>query len=399
YWNCPWTDWTKPLCDSYNNQVGHNNRLIVPLEYAHEVQNYTVALRLIDPNIQILGLPATGRPENHLSLTDWVNATVQVNVLNPNGTPNANLAGIAFHDYAAGKSGNFTLPQFYATLASPAGLPTRIESVRSAIHNETVQRCVAVTCAQPPVYVTEVGSALSHWNYSQFSIGFPGALDLGAQVVQAMTLNLTNLDLYATIFNTTNSWLPPSTLVPRPDYTLYTEVLPHLGAFVYPATLAPPDISPYVGDNSTLRSNLYAIATVANLSGDRADLLALNLNTTTSVEFTPTLPGIAAGVPVEAWYWNGSLATIGGNQSSVASTPAPVGQFFPLGLPKNFTLSSQSLVLLEACPFLFRSMGGRRSRWSAWNRSSRHRSSWGTPRSPTMSRLPPNGRSESRVCR
>ncbi|HLM91666.1 MAG TPA: hypothetical protein VK424_06435 [Thermoplasmata archaeon] len=350
YWNCPWADWTKSLCDTHNNNVGHNNKLITPPEYADEVQNYTEALRLVDPAIQIIGLPGTGRPENHLSVTDWVNATVEVNLLNPNGSPNPNFAGVAFHDYPGGKFGIPTLPQFYATIASTAGLPARVESVRNAVQNITTLSCGHVACEPVPVYVTEVGSALSHWNYSQFSVGFPGALDLAAQVVQSMTLNLTNLDLYATVFNTTNSWFSPSTLLARPDYTLYSAVLPHLGGLVYPVRLEPPNSPPYSGSNSTLDSNLYAIATVAEERENRSDLLALNLNTTTSVEFTPKLPGIGNGVPAEAWYWNGTLATLNGNLTSVATTSAPVGQYFPEGLPQNFTLSNQSIVLFEAYP-------------------------------------------------
>ncbi|MGA8664863.1 MAG: hypothetical protein WB809_07355 [Thermoplasmata archaeon] len=355
-WNCPWDDWTKPLCTSYNNKVGHNNKLVTPLEYAYEVQNYTQALRLVDPHIQILGVPATGRPENHLSVSDWVNATVSVNLLNPNGTPNDNLAGIAFHDYPAGKFGVPTLAQFYGTIASPAGLAARITGIRSAISNETTKLCAGLSCEPVPVYVTEVGSSLSHWNYSQYGLGFPGALDLAAQIVQSISLNLTNLDLYAAVLNTTNSWFPPSSLIPRPDYTLYSEVLPHLGTEVYPTTLLPPNSSLYFGNesnsNSTLHSNLYAVATVDPAAGNRADLMAVDLNLTTSVNFTPQLPGIGTGVPVEAWYWNGTLANLNGNVTAVATTVEPTSQYFPGGLPQNFTMRNQSLVVFEAYPSL-----------------------------------------------
>jgi hypothetical protein len=47
-----------------------------------------------------------------------------------------------------------------------------------------------------------VGSALAHFTYANDSAGFPGALDLAAQAVEAMDLNLTNLDLFAAVANT-----------------------------------------------------------------------------------------------------------------------------------------------------------------------------------------------------
>ncbi len=320
-----WNNWKLPW-----SQQSFSNRLsITPLEYAWEVRNYTIALRAVDPSIHIIGLPGTGRNNGPWSLAQWVNATLVVNA--------PNLAGIAFHDYPAATNRNLSLSKFYSTITSKSGLPNRVGSVRQSIAAELAIVCPS--CAPIPVMVTEVASALSHYGFAPYSAGFPGALDMAAQMTQAIDLNLSNSDLFATVFNTSNSWFNLSDS-PRPDYVTYAEILDHLGSEAYPVNLS--------GFNDTL----FGVGTLAPSSDDRSDLLVVNLNLTTGAVFRPTLPSYPPGSPVEVWYWNGTLGpeTVNGRNitTAMAETPGPVAEFFPRGLPTNWTLPPQSLVLFES---------------------------------------------------
>ncbi len=345
HWNCPWQDWDD-ACRQINLNLRGTDKDVTPIQYAWEVNNYTQAMRVVDPNIQIIGVPVTGRNNGNWSVTAWANATVQIN--------GPNLTGVAFHDYPAGNSGNSTLAQFYAFLASPAGLPARVNSIRQGVNNTMATYWPGVHHTVQ-VWVTEDGSGLSHYGFERYSVGYPGALSYAAQAIQGMALNVTNMDVYASVFYTSNSWFDAATLVPRPDYTLFSEILPHLGTVVYPATLTPPNVTAYYGgSNRTLHANLYAIATTDPSDSNRADLMAVNLNTSltapNNVSFTPQLPGISPGNPVEVWYWNGTEVNGTGGRTSFSNTPEPVAEYLPNGLPSTWTLPAQSLVLFESYP-------------------------------------------------
>ncbi len=328
HWGLAWSKWSAT-----------DERNVTPVQYAEEVHNYTAAMRAVDPAIRILGLPGTGRPNGPYPLETWVAATVAENA--------RNLSGIAFHVYPAGAVRHaMPLDKFYASIDGPASLPARVESVRGVIRNTT--EAVCPTCAPVPVFVTEVGSALAHFTYANDSAGFPGALDLAAQAVEAMDLNLTNLDLFAAVANTSNSWFDLAG-TPRPDYTMYSQIFPHLGTEVVPVGLGTPDPSVTAASNTSLAANLYGVATRSPADRGRSDLLVLNLNTTTAVAFSPELPGIRSGEPAEVWSWSGrNLPGSGG--LVVPRTPAPTAQYYPHGLPGSWTLPPQGVVVFEAFP-------------------------------------------------
>lgn len=320
HWGLPWNQW------------GQTGFTINPVQYAWEVRNYTLALKQADPSIKIIGIPATGRPNGPWPLTDWVNATVTVNA--------RNISGVAFHDYPAGATGRRlhpSLASFYGVLNGPPGLTQRVDSVRNSTA-ATLQK-VCPNCTPIPVFVTEVGSALAHWAFAPYSIGFPGALDMAAQMTQAMSLNVTNQDLFAAVSNTSNSWFN-LTGSPRPDYIAYSQILNHLGPEAFQVSLT--------GFNHTL----FAIATTAAGDHNRQDLLVVNVNVTSNVTFAPAFAGAGNASPTEIWQWNGTVHNTVANSSTwvTPQTSTPVPQPVSNGLPGTFTIPAQSLVLFESYP-------------------------------------------------
>jgi hypothetical protein len=336
----PWGLWQKRQLDR-----------TYPAQYAEIVQNYTKNMTNANSSIKIIGLAATGRANNRGPIANWIDATIALN--------GENLSGVAYHSYpAAFQTTPKGLPDFYGAINGSAGLVGRVGQVRSAIMNlstnSTDRKCLLSCLQHQQIFVTEVGSALSSTGFHHWSEGFPGALDLAAQFTQAMDLNLTNLDLFGSVSNTSNSWLSLQGSV-RPDYTLYTEILNHLGTIAYPVNITTPTTCNCTATNTSLGSDLYGIATRDPAHADRSDLMVVNLNATTNVTFQPGkgLPGIFPGTSVEVWQWQGNLTNRWGNWSNVSVTPftsQPVAQYFPNGLPSYWTLPLQSMVLFEAYP-------------------------------------------------
>lgn len=334
HWQQPWNQWNSPP------QTG--KALITPGEYAWEVHNYTLAMKAVDPSIRILGLPGTARTHLGIPMTEWINATVSVN--------GASLAGVAYHLYTAGRTGPETLADFYAPDAYGSNsLPGSLVAARRAVSTSINATCPG--CKDPLVIVDELGSALSHYRYGNLSRGFAGGLSMTVSEMQGMTYNATTLDTFAAILNTSNSWFSLSG-AERPDYTDYSEFLSQLGSMVYPVSFQVPSGPSYNGANSSLNENLFGVATRAEASGGRSDLLVVNVNASTSVSLLPQLPGISAGVSVGVWSWQGTPHFSATNQSAwvTPSTTAPLFQYLPAGPSGTWVLPPQSITLFEAYP-------------------------------------------------
>lgn len=333
HWKVPWRSWNLPPQNA--------SQVITPTEYAWEVHNYTAILRTADPNIRILGLAGTGRQNGQWPLSEWINATVGLN--------GPDLAGIAFHVYTAGNTGALTLPQFYAFDTGTYSLPGRVESARSDISNAMNLTCP--TCTDPPVFVTELGSALSHYRYANLSRGFAGGLSMAASETEALDLGVSNVDVFASIFNTSNSWIDPNGTA-RPDFADYAGILSHLGGSAFPVGLQVPSGAQYSGANTSLAAGLYGVATVDPLDGNRSDLLLVNENLTTNVSVAPLLPGISGGTPVELWEWSAQSYYSAANATPWVepTTPGPTSTFLPGGLPSTWVLPPETIALFEAYP-------------------------------------------------
>jgi hypothetical protein len=354
-WRVSWGNWTATKnCHCY--------KIINPYQYAMEEARYISAMRKVDPAIRIIGIPGTGRPENHLELWQWVQ-----NVTYYDG---ANISTIAFHNYPAPIANvtNVSLSQFYSYLAGPVGLTDRYQNVTRWV--TTYERSTSPTdpaCwSQGPsqdcslschlyagpsgcnisVWVTEIGSGLSHGGYGNLSGGFAGGIDMAAQMVQGLDARVPNIDLFATDLNTNNSWIGQYGEV-RDDYTVYSTLLSRLGSVVYPVVLHPTGTGSSQSDHN-LSETLYAIKTVAPADGNRTDLLLVNLNVTSAVYFNASPAGFLPNRTIESYSWTG---IVNNNSTYVQpSTVAPVVGPVTFAHVTNFTLPPQSAVVLESYP-------------------------------------------------
>jgi len=315
HWKIPWKNWPS----QYTNGPD-------PTQFGNEVLAYVKAIRAVDNSTPILGLPASGCTCGYYTFEQWISGVLTV-------TGNK-IQAVAFHEYPAGwlGTGNGSLEDFYGTIQGAASIPTRVAGARQAV----VSACPKCNVS---VFISELGSALSWSSYGQYAIGFSGDLSLASQITQAMDVNLTNIDLFATELATTNSWFGTNGSA-RPDYALYTSILDHLGTRAFPVNL------------TGLGHSLYGIDTVAPGDQGRQDLLVVNDNLSHAISFSPRFAGASGSTPVEAWSWNGSIHYTAANGTGWVEpyTPTPIPLEFADGLPGNYTLPRQSMVLFEAYP-------------------------------------------------
>lgn len=317
HWKAPWSQWP------YSYSGGPT-----PTQFGQEVVQYVKAIRHVDNTTPILGLPASGCSCSAWTFEQWISA-----VLNVTGNM---IQAVAFHEYPAGwlGTGDGSLHDFYGTIQSAAGITPRVAGARQAVKDSTCTNCSNVS-----VWISELGAALSWSAYGPYADAYSGALSIAAQLTQAMDVNLSNIDLFAAELGTTNSWFAPSGF-PRPDYTLYTEILDHLGTQAFPVRLP------------GLDQTIYGIDTIAPADHGRRDLMVVNVNITHPIAFTPQFAESAGTAPVEAWVWNGTIHTSSANGTTWVepATVEPVPVLFPDGLPANFTLAPQAMVVFESFP-------------------------------------------------
>ncbi|HZY69493.1 MAG TPA: hypothetical protein VFF67_00750 [Thermoplasmata archaeon] len=317
HWKESWSQWS-----------GGYSGGPTPTQFGQEVLAYVKAIRHVDNTTPILGLPASGCTCGYWTFEQWISAVLNV-------TGNA-IQSVAFHEYPAGwlGTGDGSLHDFYSTIQSAAGIPARVAGARQAVIDSTCKNCSNVS-----VWISELGAALSWSAYGGYSFGLSGALSIASQITQAMDVNLSNIDLFATELGTSNSWFGPNGF-PRPDYTLYTEILNHLGSQAFPVNL------------TGLDRTIYGIDTIAPSDSGRRDLMVVNDNITHPIAFSPAFAEYRGNAPVEAWVWNGSVHYSSANYTTWVepATPEPVPTLFPDGLPANFTLAPQAIVLFEGFP-------------------------------------------------
>ncbi len=340
HWGLPWKAW----------KSSDKRPAPLPEQYANEVVSYTRAMREVLSNISVIGIPAAARQGTNdpYTLGEWTYNVTSIayatQILKASGN---SVDAVSFHEYpGGGASKGITLKGFYQSLVSTSGLPWRMVETRTNV-SAAIAASGCTSCTQIPVFVTELGSALSKKGFGQdFSPGFPGALATSVEIMQAMALNVTNVDLFAGVFNTTNSWLTLQGQ-PRPVYFLYSEILSHLGTEAFNVTFDNNGVN-----TSNVDNTVWGMGTLAPTQGDRADLLVTNVNLTDPTTFMPEFPdnSVYAGEPVEVWTWNGTPAVTDGVTTSVSTTTTPVGYYFPNGMPSSWTLPPQSLALFEAYP-------------------------------------------------
>ena len=345
-WKLPWSEWSET-----------NTLMTGPSGYAAEVEQYIQNMTLVDPQIQIVGLPGLGTGVSGLSAL-WVDAIY--NDTAANGSQ-ANLAGTAIHVYP-GATQNATvkptLSQFYGALAQ-GNLTSSWDRTNEAINGICLTRMAGVCVATDGrLFITEIGTALSHDGYAPYSPGFPGALGAADEAIQELEFpgsELASVDLYGTVFGTNNAWFNLSGGA-RPSYTLSSQILNHLGTNAFPV--------------NTSNANLEAIVTINRNDSDRHDLLVVNTALNDTIDFSTNFLTNAASIPpaeraaafnsampVLNWTWAGVDTTItvapgpsiygGLYDTSAPATPGPVVGTVTTGLPATVSVAPQSLVLFE----------------------------------------------------
>ncbi|MCI4355950.1 MAG: hypothetical protein L3K18_02240 [Thermoplasmata archaeon] len=295
HFDLPWTLW------NHTQAIG-----TTPNAYAEEVNAYGQAMRAVDPTIRILGLPGAGAGGQ--AEDTWFAAVA--------ARDGAWIAGLAIHAYPAGIGPTApSLSGFLGSLTDPNSLPSRIPRDR-AVLNASCGRCGSL-----PLFVTELGSAVLSGTYDPYVEGFPDAVFLGAEVVQAVELNLTNIDTFAVRFGNPGSWENLSFAV-RPSYTLFSELLARLGRVVQPLR-----VSGGVG-------GVYALEATRPGAPQVTDLLVVNANATSAIQLPPgSTPGFPGG-PAEMWAWD-------------STTTEPILSYWPTGVPASVTVPPVGLLLVE----------------------------------------------------
>ncbi|MGA8274915.1 MAG: hypothetical protein WB852_01280, partial [Thermoplasmata archaeon] len=349
HWNQPWG----ATYDTGNVSATVYGQLVESYELAMDQANTTYTAKILAPP----GIGSGAPP------TPWINA-----ILNDTG---GNLAGVAMHNYAAGTgdpNGGINEPgsiaQFEKSFAPKAGLYSSIQTEAAQIRS--LCHMYGRNCTLP-LFVTEVGPALSHGGYGPFSATFPGALSVADQAIQAMDFSASTLvttNIFSTVSDSANSWFSLNGSA-RPSYTVYSQVLNHLGNDAFPVRATNGVVTR--GTDQTLN----ALATIAPNDSDRHDLLVVNTNVSSPSVFSTnfinssyvlsTSPAFPAtfknGAPVEVWEWSGYNVTVWAQTSqdnhtvlyntSDPATPVPIPFYYPHGLPPIFSVPPLSLALFE----------------------------------------------------
>ncbi|MFI5414724.1 MAG: hypothetical protein ACHQ16_03540, partial [Candidatus Lutacidiplasmatales archaeon] len=296
HFGLPWASWNRTQLPAPTPQA-----------YAEEVLAYGQAMRAVDPAIRIIGLPGVGLGGKVES--SWMTAVASLD--------GPWIAGLAIHTYPAGIGPrNASLPGFLATLNGTNSLTSRIPVDRAAM-NASCGRCSTL-----PLFVTELGSAVLSGTYTPYVEGFPDAVFLGAEVVQALELNVSNIDTFAVRFTNPGSWENATSDV-RPSYTLFSGLLSRLHGTMQ--SLQP---SGGVG-------GVYAMEATQSGTSGGTDLFVVNANSSTAIQIAPgSIPGYPAGT-AESWAWNGT-------------TSEPVASYWPSGLPVAWSVPAVGLLLIES---------------------------------------------------
>ncbi|MCI4317648.1 MAG: hypothetical protein L3J96_03845, partial [Thermoplasmata archaeon] len=266
-----------------------------PGSYAKTVQQYAIAMKAVDPNVRIIGLPGVGT--GSFGESSWIRATVGLN--------GPNLSGVAIHVYPAGSGplGSATLDGFDRTLTGAGSLVQRVPADRAAI----LQGCPS--CKNLPLLVTELGSANEGGSFQPFLAGFAEVPYITAEIVQAMSLNLSTVALFAAQGTYAGSLLTPSE-TPMTLAPLYQIILHRVQHVVLPQVV----VSRSVG------SSLFS-------------LLVSNTNTSNAVRISLSSLGLPLTGTSSIWTWD-------------AASSQPLGPSQSASVAGFLTIPTQSVLLL-----------------------------------------------------
>ena len=296
HFGTPWSKWT-----------ASQNVNATPSTYAAVVHSYVAAIRSVDPVGRILGLAGVGT--GGYGEDGWIRASVALN--------GRNISAVAIHVYPAGgtnAAGNVTLSKFYDTLEGKSSLEYRVPKDRAAITS------ACPTCSRIQLFVTELGTGTQGGPYATYMSSFASVPFLAAEVAEAMTANLPNVDLFALQSNYSGSLLNTSGS-PSITYALYSQMLVHLQTTVLNATLTPAPVHFFLVPTRSLNGSTYA-------------LLAVNANASVGVRLDLTGSGFPLVGVSTSYTWNYTSAS-------------PIVAHFPHLVPSLWVLPPRSVLVLQ----------------------------------------------------
>ncbi|HYK92879.1 MAG TPA: hypothetical protein VEY07_02410 [Thermoplasmata archaeon] len=235
--------------------------------YGTMVQSYIAAVSARFPQDQYIGIEAACATCDHT----LVPATA--------AEAGPYLAGMAYHSYPTLPGSSTDLATFYSTLVGPTALASTLGGFQSLYRNE------CASCSSLPTQIGEYQAGPPTGGFSPFAAQYPGAVFLGASVIQALESNLQSF----TEFNVETLY-SASTHTVTPEGILYQRILANM-------TMGN-DLSVNVTSHGV--SGMFAVL-VHN--GSRQSLLLVNSNLTTVLNLTIPTSGFPVGVTGSEWSW------------------------------------------------------------------------------------------------
>ncbi|MCI4341688.1 MAG: hypothetical protein L3K11_04880 [Thermoplasmata archaeon] len=290
HFNIPWLNW-RP----------NDFSVVTPAGYAREVLRYAMALRTVDPTIQLIGLESTvGSPV----ASAWFR--------NVTAIAGPYLTAVAYHGYPGGNAtGPASLRSFYSSLANPTSFPgnypATVATVRAACRQCNVS-----------VFVDEFDSALGG-SYRNYLETYSNAVLVAAGLVKAIREEIPRV-LYFDLADLDPN-LPYALLLTggqaRPTFALFSQILENLT----------------LGEvfDSQLSGNVSGVYSVVVQSPLSTSLLVVDTNVTAGLQLQ--LPSsLTGGIGGTVWSWSPatSLPTVthsGGSPLAAIWTVPPQGIF------------------------------------------------------------------------
>ena len=239
--------------------------------YATMAREYVNAVHALYPSDQFVGIEAACATCDPSRVIDTARAV------------GPGLAALAYHSYPTAPTSTSDLGAFYGTLAGSQGIPATVAGFRS------LYAAVCGTCQALPAQIGEY-QAGPPTGFSPFAAGYPGAVFLGASVIEALQANVSTF----TVFNSISLFYATSH-APTPEGLLYQRILANL-------TMGD-DIAVTLGPGAP--SGTYALL-IQN--GSRESFLVVNTNLTSDLTLTFPASGFPIGGVGSEWTWSPATA-------------------------------------------------------------------------------------------
>ncbi len=270
-----------------------------PASYANLVHAYVAAIHAVDPKAHVLGLAGVG--QGAYGEAGWIRASVALN--------GPNLSGVAIHVYPAGGtvSGHASLTGFFGTLNGSSALLNRLPTDRAAV------AAACPSCGPLPILATELGSGTQGGAYNTYMTGFADVPYVAAEAIQALSLNLSQVDLFAFQASYGGSLIATNGSASVVDL-LYQQLLSRLDPVV---------ASSFGGPSG---SEVSGIVT-HTVNGSTSSVLLTNTNATRSAMVSVRGPSSPNGFDSTVVTWNSTLGAP--VTRHVLGGPIPILQLAP----------------------------------------------------------------------